>query len=439
MDYQPTLTYARARDAEDPLGGYQDKFFLPTGLARDGKTVTYLAGNSLGLQPRAAVDHLEDEMERWSRFAVEGWFLKGTGWLDVHRRLTPTLAKLLGAEEAEVVAMGGLSGNLHLLLAGFYRPDGERTVVLMEGGAFPSDRYVVESHLRWHGLDPAEHLVTVEPEDGRYTLSPEQLTEAIGGLGGELALVLVGGVHYYTGQVHDLAAITRAAHAVGARAGFDLAHAVGNVAVLLHEWEVDFAVWCGYKYLCGGPGAPAGLFVHERHHGADGLPRLVGWWGHESATRFAMDRPFAPAPGADGWQLSTPPVLAMAAARAGLELFEDAGIHRLRERSRKLTGYLESLVLRADPDYEVLEVITPADPKWRGAQLSVAVHGAYGRPIHEALKAASVVCDWRGPVAEGGPGVIRMAPHPLYNTYLDLLRAGETLRVVLASVRKRMG
>ena len=439
MDFQPTLTFARARDADDPLGGYQEKFFLPTGLARDGKTVTYLAGNSLGLQPRAAVDFLEDEMDRWSRFAVEGWFLKDTGWLDYHRRLTPTLAKLLGAEEAEVVAMGELTANLHLLLASFYRPAGQRTVILMEGGAFPSDRYAVESHLRWHGLEPAEHLVYLEPEDGAYTLTTEQITEAIGGLGGELAVVLLSGVNYYTGQYFDLEAVTRAAHAVGAVAGFDLAHAVGNVAMLLHEWDVDFAVWCGYKYLCGGPGAPAGLYVHRRHGEAEDFPRLAGWWGHDPATRFAMDEPYTPVPGAEGWQLSTPPVLAMAATRAGLELFEDAGIQRLRERSRRLTGYLESLVLRADPDYEVLEVITPADAKWRGAQLSVGVHGAYGRPIYEALKAASVICDWREPVAEGGPGVIRMAPHPLYNTYLDILRAGESLRVVLEGVRKRLG
>ena len=438
MDYQPTLTFARARDREDEIGGYQAKFFLPTGLARDGKTVTYLAGNSLGLQPRAATDYLEDEMDRWSRFAVEGHFLGDTKWVDYHRLLTPTLAKLVGAEPSEVVAMGELSANLHLLLASFYRPEGQRRVILMEGGAFPSDRYIVESHVRWHGLDPAEVIVELRPEDGRHTLTTEQITETIGELGGELAVVMMSGVQYFTGQYFDLETITRAAHAVGAKAGFDLAHAVGNVPMLLHEWGVDFAAWCSYKYLNGGPGAPAGLFVHDDHGQDPATFRLAGWWGHDRATRFAMDGPFKPMPGAEGWQLSNPSVLGMAAMRASLELFDDVGIQPLRDRSRRLTGYLEFMLNRADPDYEVLEVITPADPKWRGCQLSVALHGEYGRPIYEALKAASVICDWREPTTDDGPGVIRMAPTPLYNTYLDILRAGETVRVVLESVRRRM-
>ena len=439
MEYQPTLTFARARDQEDPLGGYQAKFFLPTGLARDGKTVTYLAGNSLGLQPKSATDLLEDEMDRWNRFAVEAHFLGDTKWVDYHQLLTPPLARLVGAEESEVVAMGELSANLHLLLASFYRPGGERRVILMEAGAFPSDRYVVDSHVRWHGLDPAEVVVELRPEDGRYTLTTEQITETIGELGGELALVMLPGVQYYTGQYFDLETITRAAHAVGALAGYDLAHAVGNVAMQLHEWDVDFAAWCSYKYLNGGPGAPAGLFVHDRHGQADPpRHRLAGWWGHDREARFRMDGEFRPMPGAEGFQLSNPCVLGMTPLRASLELFDDATIARLRERSRALTGYLEFMVQRADPDYEVLEVITPADPKQRGCQLSIAAHGDYGRPVFEALKAASVVCDWREPVEEGGPGVIRMAPVPLYNTYLDILRAGEVLRVALASVRKRV-
>ncbi len=438
MDYQPTLTFAKARDQEDELGGYQAKFFLPLGLARDGKTVTYLAGNSLGLQPKGATDYLEDEMDRWSRFGVEAHFLGDTKWVDFHKLLTPPLAKLAGANESEVVAMGQLSANLHLLLASFYRPEGERRIILMEAGAFPSDRFIVDSHVRWHGFDPADVVVELRPEKSGYILSTEQITETIGELGAELALVMLSGVQYYTGQYFDLQTITKAAHAVGALAGFDCAHAIGNVPMQLHDWNVDFAAWCSYKYLNGGPGAPAGIFVHDTHGQNLDTPRLAGWWGHDRESRFDMSGPFRPMPGAEGWQLSNAPVLGMAAMRASLELFDDAGIMRLRERSRKLTGYLEFLIHRADPDYEVLEIISPSDPKWRGCQLSVAVHGEYGKPIHDALKAASIICDWREPTEEGGPGVIRMAPTPLYNTYLDILRTGETLRVVLESVRKRM-
>ncbi len=438
MDYAPTLSFAKTQDQRDELGGYQAKFFLPTGLARDGKTVTYLAGNSLGLQPRATTDFVEDELDRWSRFAVEQWFKGETQWLNYHRHFTATLAKVVGAEKSEVVVMGELTANLHLLLASFYRPEGNRCKILMEAGAFPSDRFMVESQVRWHGLDPVECIVEVQPEDGRYLLTTEQITEAIGEHGEELALVLFSGVNYYTGQYFDLKTITTAAHAVGAKAGYDLAHAVGNVQMLLHDWGVDFAAWCSYKYLNGGPGAPAGIFVHERY-GQDATTfRLAGWWGQKEERRFTMEGGFEPMAGAEGWQLSTPPVLAMAAMRASFELFDDVGMPRLRERSRALTGYLEFLVLRADPDYEVLEIISPTDPQWRGAQLSVALHGDYGKPVYEALKTAAVICDWREPVTEGGPGIIRLAPSPFYNTYIDMLRAGETLRVVLESVRKRL-
>lgn len=438
MDFQPTLTFAKTRDQADELGGYQAKFFLPVGLAHDGKTVTYLAGNSLGLQPRAATDFIEDEMDRWSRFAVEGHFIGDNKWVDYHKLLTSSLAKLVGANESEVVGMGELSANLHLMLASFYRPEGERKLILMEAGAFPSDRFILASHVRWHGFDPEEVIVEISPENGGYTLTTEQITETIGDLGDELALVMMSGVQYFTGQYFDLETITKAAHAVGALAGFDLAHAIGNVPVLLHDWEVDFAVWCSYKYLNGGPGAPAGIFVHDKHGLDPETPRLAGWWGHDRKTRFNMDGPFKPMPGAEGWQLSNAPVLGMSAMRASLDLFDDVGIMRLRERSRLLTGYLEFMIHRADPGYEVLEIITPADPKQRGCQLSVAVHGQFGKAIHDALKSASVICDWRDPVEEGGPGVIRMAPTPLYNTFLDILRAGETLRVVLENVRKKM-
>ena len=437
MDYAPTLTFARSQDQKDPLGGYQAKFFLPTGLARDGKTVTYLVGNSLGLQPRAATDFVEDELDRWARFGKEGYFLGDDRWVDAPQRMAPSYAKLLGCRAEEVIPMGTLSANLHLLLGSFYKPEGRRNVILMEGGAFPSDRFVVESHVRLHGLDPAECIVYVEPEDGRYLLTTDQLTETIGGLGEELALVMLPGVQYFTGQYLDLETITRAAHAVDAVMGVDLAHAIGNVTMQLHDWGVDFGAWCGYKYLCGGPGAPGGVYVHERHGGD--RPRLAGWWGQDPDARFEMDQPFRPAPGAAGYQVSCAEILAMAPLRASLELFDDAGIQHLRKRSRQLTGYLEFMIRRADPDAELLEVITPEDPKWRGAQLSVAIHGELGKAVYEALKTASVICDWRGGPREGDPGVIRMTPHPLYNTFIDVLRAGETLRVVLAAAQKRAG
>ena len=439
MDYQPTLTFAKARDQEDPLGGYQAKFFLPTGLARDGKTVTYFVGNSLGLQPRAASDYIEDELDRWSRFGIEGYFLGEDTWMRYAEQLSPTLAKLVGARESEVIAMGSLSANLHHLLASFYRPDGERKLILMEGGAFPSDRYIVESHVRWHGLDPAEVIVECHPEDGRYLLETADVTAQIGDLGSELALVMFSGVQYFTGQYFDLETIARAARNVGARVGYDLAHAAGNVPLQLHDWDVDFAVWCGYKYLNGGPGAVSGIFVHDRHGLDPATPRLAGWWGHEQETRFDMDKPFRPTPGARGWQLSNAPILTTAPLRASLELFSDVGLMPLRERSRRLTGYLEFMIARADPSAEVFEVITPSDPKWRGCQLSIAVHGGLGKPIYEALKTASVICDWRDAPTGTGPSVIRMAPVPLYNTFIDVLRAGETLRVVLEALRKRQG
>ena len=439
MDYSPTLTFARAEDQRDPLGGYQAKFFLPTGLARDGKTVTYLVGNSLGLQPKSAVDVVEDEMDRWSRYGVEGYFLGDDKWVDAPQRLSPALAKLVGADASEVITMGTLSANLHLLLASFYRPRGERRLILMEGGAFPSDRYIVESQVRWHGLDPAEVIVEVSPADGRYLLTTEQITQTIGDLGDELALVMFSGVQYFTGQLFDMEAIARAGKAVGATVGFDLAHAIGNVPMQLHDWGVDFAVWCGYKYLCGGPGAPSGIFVHETHGQNLEHPRLAGWWGHELATRFEMDKPFRPTPGAAGWQVSCAEILAMAPLRASLELFDDAGILRLRERSRRLTGYLEFMIRRADPEAEFLEIITPSDAKWRGAQLSVAIHGGYGARMYDALKTASVICDWRDAPTGAGPSVIRMAPSPLYNTFVDVLRAGETLRVMLGAVARTSG
>ncbi len=439
MNYQATLTFAKTRDQEDELGGYQAKFFLPTGLARDGKTVTYLVGNSLGLQARAATDCIEDEMDRWSRFGVEGYFLGEQNWLNYAESLSAGLATLTGARPSEVITMGSLSVNLHLLLASFYKPEGDRKLILMEGGAFPSDRYIVESHVRWHGLDPAEVIVEVHPEDGRYLLDTQDITQRIGDLGGELALVMFSGVQYYTGQYFDLETITRAGKAVGARVGFDLAHAIGNVPMQLHDWGVDFAVWCGYKYLNGGPGAPSGIFVHDEHGQNLDTPRLAGWWGHDIATRFDMDKPFQPIPGARGWQLSNTPVLSTAPLRASLELFADAGLIRLRERSRNLTGYLEFMIQRADPSADIFEIITPSDPKWRGCQLSIAIHGGYGKPIYEALKTASVICDWRDSPTGNGPSIIRMSPTPLYNTYIDVLRAGETLRVVLEAVKKRMG
>ncbi|WP_126946193.1 kynureninase [Xanthomonas sp. BRIP62409] len=402
--------HAVALDAADPLRQLRDDFIFPQHAGQDQ---TYFVGNSLGLQPRAARAMVAEVLDQWGALAVEGHFTGPTQWLTYHQLVRDGLARVVGALPGEVVAMNTLSVNLHLMMASFYCPTPERGAILIEAGAFPSDRHAVESQLRLHGLDPATQLIEVQADQPNGTLSMAAIADAIARHGPRLALVLWPGIQYRTGQVFDLGEIVRLARAQGAAVGFDLAHAVGNIALTLHDDGVDFAVWCHYKYLNAGPGAVGGCFVHERHANSD-LPRMAGWWGHEQQTRFRMDPQFVPSPGAEGWQLSNPPVLALAPLRASLELFDQAGMAALRAKSEQLTGHLEQLIHARVP--QVLQIITPTEPAQRGCQLSLRVAGgrAQGRSLFESLQSVGVLGDWRE------PDVIRIAPVPLYNRFCDL-------------------
>ncbi len=404
--------HALALDAADPLSALRDEFLIPP----HGKgEQAYFCGNSLGLQPRAARAALERELDSWAMRAVEGHFEGARPWLRVQDELVPTLAALVGAEPAEVVVMNALTVNLHLMMASFYRPTPERHAILIEQGAFPSDRHAVLGQLALHGHDPREALIEVAPDaDGLF--STTAFATALAEQGNRIALVLLPGVQYLSGQLLDLRALSELAHRQGCCVGFDLAHAVGNVPLALHDSHCDFAVWCSYKYLNGGPGAPAGCFVHARHARTP-RPRLAGWWGHQATTRFDMDPGFVPEAGAAGWQVSNPPILALAPLHASLEPFRRIGMTRLRERSLRLTGHLETLIrTRLD---RVLEIRTPADPAQRGCQLSLRVRGdrGTGRALFEHLVADGVIGDWRE------PHTIRLAPVPLYNRHMDNLRA----------------
>ncbi len=418
-----TRNHARALDAADPLRGFRERFHLP--VHTDGEPVVYLTGNSLGLQPRSAAAYVQAELAHWAEHGVEGHFRPPSQWVDYHRFLTEPLARLVGAEPTEVVAMNTLTVNLHLLLISFYRPTATRYKLLLEGGAFPSDQYAAESQARLHGLDPADAIVELRPRAGETTLRSEDIEATIQEHGDSLATILLGGVNYYTGQLFDMAAITRWGHAVGATVGFDLAHAAGNVPLQLHAWDVDFACWCSYKYLNSGPGGVSGAFVHARHAHRFDLPRLAGWWGHDPAVRFRMAAGFRPAPGAEGWQLSNAQILPMAVHRAALEILDEAGgMAPLREKSERLTGYLDAQLRGLNLPLETLNIITPADPAQRGCQLSLLV-GANGRALFDALTAEGIVADWRE------PNVIRIAPVPLYNSFEDAWRFVDVLRQVV--------
>lgn len=419
MNFDVALDWARAQDAIDPLAPYRAQFAFPQGAG--GSPAVYLCGNSLGLQPLGSAAEVERVLSEWRRLGVSGHHGGGAHWLGYHDRLRPALAALTGARPDEVVAMNSLTVNLHLLLASFYRPTAARPVVLMECGAFPSDRYAVVSQLRWHGHDEREALVELEPRPGESCLRTEDVVGAIERAGPRLALVLLPGVQYRTGQAFDLAACAAAARAAGATIGLDLAHAIGNVPLALHDWGVDFAVWCSYKYLNAGPGATGGAFVHARH-AASALPRLAGWWGSDVAARFEFSPEFAPAAGAAGWQVSTAPVLGSAPLKAALAQFEAAGLAPLLRKSRRLTGYLEFLIDRHLAGR--FEVITPREPQARGAQLSLraSLGAAAGRAAWDALMARGVICDWRQ------PDILRLAPVPLYNSFVDCWSCVAALR-----------
>lgn len=411
---QPAPTdprHALALDAADRLAHFREEFLVPP--HGDGE-LRYFVGNSLGLQPRAAKAMVEEVLEDWARLAVEGHFAAKRPWMRYHELLRADMAALVGAREDEVVAMNTLSVNLHLLMVSFYRPTAERGAIVIEAGAFPSDRHAVEAQLIHHGRDPAVDLIEVQPDGPNGLISLAALERVLAEHGRRVALVLWPGVQYRTGQAFDLREVVRLGRRAGAVVGFDLAHAVGNLELALHDIDADFAAWCHYKYCNGGPGAVAGAFVHARHHAA-GLPRFAGWWGHDPASRFKMAPEFIPAPGADGWQLSNPPVLAMAPLRASLAQFTRAGLPALRAKSRSLTGYLEQLIHATLDD--TLEVLTPADPAQRGCQLSLRVRGGreQGRALFEHLASIGVLGDWRE------PDVIRISPAPLYNTHTEVL------------------
>ena len=410
--------FAQARDAADPLRGFRDEFFIPQ---HDGKPQAYFVGNSLGLQPRGARAHVEEVLDKWATEAVEGHFTGSAQWMPYHELVRDPLARVVGAQPSEVVAMNSLTANLHLMLVSFYQPTIERTAILVEAGSFPSDRYAVESQLKYRGLPPQHTLIEVEPDQPDGTFSMQAIERAINENGKRLALVLWPGVQYRTGQAFDLKEIARLGHAAGAIVGFDLAHAVGNLPLQLHDSGADFAVWCHYKYMNSGPGAVAGCFVHERHARTQ-RPRFAGWWGNNKGERFKMEPVFDPTPGADGWQLSKPPILGLAPLRASLDQYERATMPALRAKSESLTGYLEQLI---DADLrDVLQVITPRDAAQRGCQLSIRVIGGRerGRDLFDFLATRGVLGDWRE------PDVIRISPVPLYNTHADVLRFARTVR-----------
>lgn len=408
-----SLDSARALDAADPLSSFRERFFIPQ---HAGEDCIYLTGNSLGLQPRAAREALELELDSWKEHGVEGHFRGAHPWADYHERFAAGLAHLTGAQEQEVVAMNALTTNLHLLLVSFYRPEGKRTKILAEAKAFPSDRYALVSQIRFHGGNPTTDLIEVAPRSGEHTLRTEDIIASIEEAGEALELVMMGGVNYYTGQRLDMQAIAAAAKRVGARCGFDLAHALGNVPMKLHDWGVDFACWCSYKYLNSGPGAVSGVFIHEAHLGQTDIPRFEGWWGHDKARRFLMEPDFHPIASAEAWQLSNAPVLNMAVHAVALNLFLEAGIDNLRERGDRLTAYLQAAIEDvASSTGAKLEVITPPNPADRGSQISMLAHG-FGKELFDSLTTQGVVADWRE------PHVIRMAPVPLYNSFADLAR-----------------
>ncbi len=421
--FEASLSCAERLDAEDALAGFRDRFFIPTGS--NGSEQVYFCGNSLGLQPRAAADSVEEVLQDWRRFAVAGHLEGRHPWLPYHEFLTEQLAELVGALPLEVVAMNTLTVNLHLMMVSFYRPTSDRFRILIEKHAFPSDRYAVESQIRFHGFDPADALVELTPREGEVCLRLEDIAETIDELGASMALAVLPGVQYYTGQYLDPADLTPLIHGVGAIAGYDLAHAAGNLPVKLHDSGADFAVWCSYKYMNAGPGALAGCFVHERHARDASLPRFAGWWGHDKQTRFLMGPDFQVMPGAEGWQLSNPSIFAAAPLLASLQVFHEAGIEQLREKSVKLTGFLEFL-LRTRLSAQ-LEIITSSEANNRGCQLSLRVvdPGLAGKQLHQRLEQAGCIGDWRE------PDVIRVAPVPLYNRFRDAWVFVDTLADLL--------
>jgi kynureninase len=419
MVFSSEEEFALELDVHDPLGQFREKFHLPPG--KTGRPLIYFAGNSLGLMPKTARALVEQELDNWAQLGVDAHHAAGTPWYTYHESLREPVARLTGAKPIEVICMNSLTVNLHLMMATFYRPTKSRFKILMEDPAFPSDTYAIKTQIVHHGLDPREALVLARPRQGRSTIRTEEIIDLIERNRDSLAVVMIGAVNFFTGQLFDIEKITAAARRHGIVAGFDLAHAIGNVPLALHDWNVDFAVWCSYKYLNAGPGAIAGAFVHERHATNTNLPRLAGWFGNDPNTRFRLhlEPEFVPVPSADGWQLSNPPIFSMAPLRASLAIFDEAGgMAPLRAKSVQLTGYLEFLLQQIGS--KKFSLITPADPNARGAQLSIQAHEG-PRKLYEELVAAEVKCDFRE------PNVIRVAPTPLYNTFHEIWRFAKIL------------
>ena len=409
INFESGREFAIAMDAADPLAGYRDRFHIPKTSA--GSDCVYLCGHSLGLQPKSARAYIEQELQDWERLGVEAHFHARNPWMPYHEILAAPTARLVGALPNEVVVMNSLTANLHLMMVSFYRPTPARNKIVIESSAFPSDQYAVQSQIAFHGYDPAESLIEIAPRPGDATIRTDDIEKLITEKGEQIALILLGGVNYFTGQAFDCRRITEAGHAQGCVVGFDMAHAAGNLQLQLHDWGVDFAVWCGYKYLNGGPGCVAGCFVHERHARNLDLPRFAGWWGHDKSSRFQMPPQFQPIAGAEGWQLSNPSILCVAALRASMEIFDEVTVARLRAKSETLTSYLEFLLAREA--CESFSILTPRDPSQRGAQLSLQMTKG-GRAVCDRLSQQRIICDWRE------PDILRVAVVPLYNSFLDV-------------------
>ncbi len=418
--FENSAAFVKQLDANDPLNSYRSQFHIPQ---HNGHDVVYFTGNSLGLQPKITKNYINQELEDWAAFGVEGHFLAKNPWLSYHELLTEKMAKLVGALAEETVMMNQLTVNLHLLMVSFYRPTKQRYKILCEAKAFPSDQYALQSQVKFHGFSIEDAIIEIEPRQGEYTIHQDDIFAAIEKHKDTLALIMIGGVNYFSGQVFDMKAITQAGHKAGAIVGFDLAHAAGNIELELHDWDVDFAAWCSYKYLNSGPGSVAGAFVHQKHHEDTSIPLFAGWWGQNKQTRFLMEKTFDPIKTAERWQLSNVPVFSMAACNASLTIFNQVGMKKLNQKSKLLTAYLEFIIGEINKQKNnCLQIITPIEN--RGCQISIIAHG-YGKPLYTKLIEHGVIADWRE------PNVIRCAPVPLYNSFFDVYRFGALLSELL--------
>jgi kynureninase len=427
MEFQNTREFAQQLDAKDKLAKYRDEFIFPH---VNGKQVIYFTGNSLGLQPKRTKAYVDEVMDDWGKLAVEGHFYAEKPWWDYHERFAAPLSKIVGALPSEVTVMNTLTVNLHLLMVTFYRPTAKRYKIICEEKAFPSDQYMLKSQVKFHGFEPDDAIVEIKRREGEHNIRLEDVLAKIKEVGDELALLLIGGVNYYTGQVFDMKTITKAGQDAGAYVGWDLAHAAGNIKLELHEWNVDFAAWCSYKYMNSGPGNASGAFVHEMHHNDMDLHRFAGWWGHNKERRFLMEPMFDPVRGANGWQVSNLPILSMAPYLASVEMFDEVGMPALIAKRDAITAYLEFILHEIDKEVDsTFEIITPSNPEERACQLSVFLHGE-GRSLFEYLMKNGVIVDWRE------PNVIRLAPVPFYCSFEDMYEFGQILKQGILSHKK---